>query len=72
MSADKAKLREAIKSALDKLEEMTDDPDEKAAWDAGLDFLEELVAATRTKIDDIVCKPIFAIFRRRYDIPDND
>ena len=69
---DKTKLRDAIKAALKKLEEMTDEPDEKKAWDAGLDFIEALVEATKTKFDDIFVKPAISIIRKRYGIPDND
>ena len=66
----KARLKEVIKKVVAKLDEMTDEPDEKVVWDAALDLLECLVEMTRTRFDDMLVKPIIAGFRRRFDIKD--
>jgi len=65
-------LKESISGAVDKLQQATDEEDEKQIWDKALDIVEILVESTPTKIDDFIVKPLIGILRRRFDIPDND
>ena len=44
----------------------------KGFIDAGLDIIENNVAASETKYDDMVVLPIITIFRTSFNIPDND
>lgn len=63
-------LKERVRGAVEALQKASDDEDEKALWDAGLDLIECLVEYTPTKIDDFIVKPLIGILRRRLDIPD--
>ncbi len=40
--------------------------------DMALDMIEDKVAATPNKYDDLIVLPIIAICRKTFDIPDND
>lgn len=44
----------------------------KKAVDAALDVIEDEVAKTPNKIDDVIVLPIIAILRKAANIPDND
>lgn len=48
-------------------------PDRVKKWvDNGLDEVEEAIAKSGTKIDDIVILPAIAIVRKTFDVADND
>jgi hypothetical protein len=64
--------KSGIKAILAKLEQATDEENEKVMWDKALDIIEMLIEDSKTKIDDWTIKPLIKIVRRRFDIPDND
>jgi hypothetical protein len=66
------KKKSGIKAILAKLEQATDEENEKVMWDKALDIIEMLIEDSKTKIDDWTIKPLIKIVRRRFDIPDND
>jgi len=45
---------------------------EKKAIDAALDVIENAVADSKNKIDDMVVLPLCKILRRTFDVPDDD
>ena len=40
--------------------------------DSGLDEVEDSIAKSKTKIDDILIGPVIKTIRAAFDIPDND
>lgn len=44
----------------------------KTFADMVLDFVEEYVKGTKSKLDDRIVLPLCDVIRRAYDIPDND
>lgn len=68
----KDKTKIGIKGLLEKLEQATNEENEKVMWDKALDIVEILIEDSKTKIDDWTIKPLIRIIRRRFDIPDND
>lgn len=63
---------EKINALVEDIKKATDDQHEKVLWDKALDLVETIVAATPTKIDDIIVVPLIKIIRSRFNIPDND
>jgi len=49
------------------------DPDDLRKWaDAGLDLLEDKIAASETTLDDKMALPVINSFRTAFGIEDND
>jgi len=49
-----------------------DSEDLKRWADMGLDILEDKIASTPNKYDDMIVLPMIKLFRISFDIPDND
>lgn len=70
MPFDASHVKDLLANAEERISQATDEEREKVAWDAVLDIVEDLVEQSKTKIDDIIVKPIIAIIRNRFAIPD--
>jgi len=67
----KEKLITTILGAL--ISRLTPEPEIlKGFIDQGLDYIEDRVADSKTKIDDVTILPLCALIRDALDVPDND
>ena len=65
-------LKEKILGITTKIEDATDNDNEKDLWDSALDLVETLVATTPTRIDNLIVLPLVKIIRNHFNIPDGN